>query len=1554
MWRLWAAPTTVALINYPDFQAARIARADDSFFLRVERVAISDMAAASGADLVLIFGRGLSLDDAQRSALNELASRTEVFIESSTDPASDVTNLTGEWLDRVSAYLSAGGDTNFQNLLRYARAEIDGKRLAAPAAAVPEPVPMDLLFHLDDAARFASVADYETYANKNPLWLRGAKKIALVTSVPGPFNANREHVDAIIRAIAKRGHAVYPMAAVLKRLDFLKAIEPDAVVFMPHGRLTLDQGDEAVAWLRERNIPLISPVSVFRNVDEWRNDPQGFAGSLLTLSVTLPELDGGVAPYAVAALEPNDAGYEIFRAQPERLARLMDLLDAQLRLKDAANADKRIAIVYYKGPGQAALTAAELEVAPSLHRVLLALRDAGYDTGDLPEDFETFHARIKAQGRVLAPYAAGDQSAFFENGDPVRVSAAQLSAWCAQAGIEATCAAVDAQFGPAPGRYMVSVDGQIAVARAQFGKVVVMPQPLAGIGEDSFKVVHGTNKAPPHPYIAAYLWARYGFGADALMHFGTHGSLEFTPAKQVALTEADWADALLGGLPHAYLYTMANVGEAMIAKRRSYATTVSHLTPPIRGDAAANQVRQLRDALESAAQADGAVRRQAQVRARELAAEQGLTEELELPDGDWDTEHWQALGNLVEQLAAERITVGLRTIGQRYDADTRQQMVNLALRTALAETLARHAELTGQDAQPRADRLRFRQLYEARAKALIADVLGGRGVAETIAARLGGGWSAEAVQAAKQRLAERAAPSDAELIRNFIAMGRGAKKSADRPAAFEPANDAQIEAWVVTALASEGDVEFLRSLSSDKSFERASQTLDPEQLARAQRIARSIPPMAAALQVATQDHVRALLQAMQAPAMRQQVLALLDDAGLKNRVAAERKRQVRERREALRPQIDLPLMPADEQDDADLAHALSVLDRLDQWPDVASASEPAFAALSDAERRAALRAALQSEQARRAQHRDDLARAVVAVWDTLAGAQDLQAAMQASPAAELDSVLNVLSGGYISPSVGGDPVSVPAALPTGRNLYAVDAEKTPSDAAWRVGERMAIELIEAHVARHGQPPQKVAFTLWPGDFIQTEGALLAQVFALLGVEPIRDAFGRVVATRVVPDAQLNRPRVDVVIQTAGQFRDLAASRLTLIEQAIAQVAELDGENNAVARSTRAVESRLKQQGVAPAQARRLSTARVFGGANGAYGTEMMELVESGDRWQGDADLAEVYLNNMGAQYGSSERWMDYQAGLFEAVLEGTDALVQPRESNTWGALSLDHVYEFMGGLSLAARAVNGRDADAYFADFRNSSRAELSTLEETLAIETRATLLNPNYLVGLRDGGASSAEVLAETLRNAFGWEATRPAALDQHFWDETYAALIEDRNALGLKAWLDRVNPYADQEMTAVLLETARKGHWDANDVQLAALAERHAANVAEFGTSCSSFVCGNTALREFIQIRLDERAATDYAAAIDQSVLGSGGGQAVTLSRVENASSAAASGAAPDASERAPATAEGNPADEPQAGPAQGAEQGSAMKVLALGLALLMLGGLLVAGLRRRARGT
>ena len=205
-----------------------------------------------------------------------------------------------------------------------------------------------------------------------------------------------------------------------------------------------------------------------------------------------------------------------------------------------------------------------------------------------------------------------------------------------------------------------------------------MPQNAAGSGDNAFKVVHGTNAAPPHTYIASYLWTQFGFKADALIHFGTHGSLEFTPRKQVALCSNDWSDRLVGALPHFYIYSIGNVGEGMIAKRRSYAGLQSYLTPPFMESSVRAIYRELTETVKTynnLLPADGqavlstgnkeALNR-ASLMVKKLTVKMGIHRELGLDSlltVPYAEEDIQRIENFAEELANEKITGQLYTMG---------------------------------------------------------------------------------------------------------------------------------------------------------------------------------------------------------------------------------------------------------------------------------------------------------------------------------------------------------------------------------------------------------------------------------------------------------------------------------------------------------------------------------------------------------------------------------------------------------------------------------------------------------------------------------------------------------------------------------------------------------------------------------------------------------------------------------------------------------------------------------------------------------------------------
>lgn len=489
--------------------------------------------------------------------------------------------------------------------------------------------------------------------------------------------------------------------------------------------------------------------------------------------------------------------------------------------------------------------------------------------------------------------------------------------------------------------------------------------------------------------------------------------------------------------------------------------------------------------------------------------------------------------------------------------------------------------------------------------------------------------------------------------------------------------------------------------------------------------------------------------------------------------------------------------------------------------------------------------------------------AVTEVERTIKNIGNYKNALLTSPEEELASLMNALKGGYTTPTPGGDPIANPNTLPTGRNMYAINAEATPTESAWEKGIALAKQTIDTYKQRHNDSiPRKVSYTLWSSEFIETGGATIAQVLYMLGVEPVRDAFGRISDLKLIPSAELGRPRIDVVVQTSGQLRDLAASRLFLINRAVemAAGAKDDKYENQVATSVIEAERVLTEKGLSPKDARGISTFRIFGGINGMYGTGIQEMVESGDRWENESELATTYLNNMGAYYGSEKNWEVFQKFAFEAALTRTDVVVQPRQSNTWGALNLDHVYEFMGGMNLAVRNVTGKDPDAYLSDYRNRNNMKMQELKEAVGVESRTTILNPVYIKEKMKGGASSASEFAEVITNTYGWNVMKPAAIDKELWDNIYNVYVKDELNLGVKKYFEQQNPAALEEMTAVMLESARKGLWKASEEQVAELSKLHTEIVNNYRPSCSGFVCDNAKLRDYIASKADAPTAAQY----------------------------------------------------------------------------------------------
>ncbi|MCP9534581.1 cobaltochelatase subunit CobN [Prevotella copri] len=1365
----WVGTTRIAFLNYQAIALGQISHANDNAMIKLSEITTDDFDHLDDYDMIIVNGMGLRIDENQRKQLEEASYKVPTLTHAATNPANNIVSVDNFDADYLMQYIENGGKKNYQSMLAYIRKFIDGKKFMAPEPERVNERPDYLLTHFDpkdekgDELGFNSIREYNAFLAKNGLYKEGAPTIMLT----GFMGAAPD----MEKAFEKKGFMVY---RINKLQSFIAghhadSIQANAVVNMAHGRL----GDYFVEFLKQKNIPLFSPLNINRLTTDWENDKQGMNGGFMSQSIVTPEIDGAIRPYVVFGQRINKEGLQEVYGIPDRMESFVESVQGYVNLKNKKNSNKRIAIFYFKGPGQNALTASGMEVVPSLYNLLVRLKNEGYNVGKLPANPQELAKMIQAQGAVFGTYAEGAYTKFLQSGHPALVTAQQFAGWTQKALSKKMIKEMNQLYGSFPGKYMATDDGKLAVARLQFGNVALLPQVMAGVGGDSFKIVHGTDQAPPYTYVASYLWARYGFSADALIHFGTHGSLEYTPRKQVALGSNDWSDRLIGVVPHLYIYTIGNVGEAMIAKRRTYAQTQSYLTPPFKESELRQTYKQLSDAIQSYEKKASA---EQSLKVKALTVKMGIARELGL-DAKLMTKPYSAdeiarVENYAEELANEKITGKLYTLGVPYDNDDVRTSVYAMATDPIAYGMLAVDKLKGR-AQEGVEKHKqlFDRLYLSKARNTVTQLLGSASVSDEYICRYVGITPAE-LQMARKVEAMQAAPDPIQMMMQMADQMGGAKEA--KPKRVDHRTVSELRAAKVSHKKKIPQM-------SREAFEKMEQT------------GRFPDKMMEAIKKGQKWYQDDLKKAKMAKAGKGKASQKSSkDKGMMMSKAPKYTRQ----------QIHL-------------------------------------------------------------------AQAITTVEHALQNVGKYSEALRQSPLNEMSSLMNALNGGFTAPSPGGDLIVNPNTLPTGRNLFSINVENTPSEDAWEKAKELCDNTIKMYCERHkGEYPRKVSYTLWSSEFIETEGATIAQILYMLGVEPVRDAFGRVTDLRLIPSKQLGRPRIDVVVQTSGQLRDLAASRLFLINRAIEMAANAKGDkyDNLVKAGVTESERVLVEKGMSPKEAREVSMYRVFGGVNGNYGTGIQEMVTAGDRWDKESQIAEVYMNNMGAYYGDEKNWETVRKAAFEAALTRTDVVVQPRQSNTWGALSLDHVYEFMGGMNLAVRNVTGKDPDAYLADYRNHSNMRMQEVKEAIGIESRTTIFNPAYIKEKMKGGASSASTFAEIVTNTYGWNVMKPKAIDKEMWDEIYNVYVKDKYHLGTKEFFDKQNPAALMEMTAVMMESARKGMWKATPQQLKDIAKLHTETVNKYKPSCSGFVCDNAKLRNYIASKTDAASAKEYQQNVEQ----------------------------------------------------------------------------------------
>ncbi len=951
---------------------------------------------------------------------------------------------------------------------------------------------------------------------------------------------SRVFLDKIIEKLEESGFKVFPFYCwpAYKGIEFLvKEKVPIEVLISFSFKMSASSNEKTKRYLKMLDVPVISAINLFsESIKEWRYSEIGLSSFEVSWQVGIPELSGLIEPTVLAGRISEKADF--YTVVDEELKFLVSRVKTWISLRHKLNSKKRIAILYYNhAPGKQNIGASYLNVFKSLQLILKRLKAEGYKV-DGNITYKTLKELILLYGRNIGFWAPGELKELVSKGKAVLLPIKTYETWYKTLPIGFR-KGVEKQWGNAENASIMVYNGYFVFPVIKLGNVIVAPQPQRGVAGDAWKLYHSRSVYPHHQYIAFYLWLNKAFKADAVIHLGTHGTLEWLPGKEVGLDSDDPPHVLIQDMVDIYPYVVDDVGEGIQAKRRGWAVIIDHLTPPI--------------------------------------------EKANLY-GDYSK-----LFALISQY-----------------------------KTAYSEDIKK------------------------------------------------------------------------EKLKDIVAK---AKKLHLIP------NDT--------------------SIAIDKAFI---------------------------------EH------------LEHKLIKLKED-----------------------------LIPFG-------LHTFGLS------PSPVHARKMA----------------------------------------SLIEAKDAFKKLMKSGPQEMKYLLKALSGGYVPPSCGNDPLVNPSSIPTGYNFYSFDPNKIPSPQAWRSAKKLVDGMLSDYLKKHHRYPKKVSVVLWATETVRNEGINEAQILWLIGMKPIWDKNGKVVGIKPISGADLGRPRIDVLVHASGLYRDMFPDKLKFLDTAIKRAALLKDVENFISENALLIEKTLVKQGLNEKEAKALSLSRVFSEKVGDYGTGVSLLTANTGFWNSPSQIAQVFLRKTGFIYGN-KTWGKYMGDVYRYNLSQVKIAVHSISSNLYRALDNDDVFQYLGGVAIAVEALTGKFPEVKVA--RSNGRTVWSEeLEETLSDEMRARYFNPKWIRGMKKEGYAGAREMSKFLEYLWGWQVTTPFAVKNYQWLEAYNVYVKDKYSLGLKEFFNKNNPWAYQSMLAWMLEAIRKGYWKAPEKIKIDLARSYMKSVVSKGVACCEHTCNNPFLNQFV----------------------------------------------------------------------------------------------------------
>ena len=891
--------------------------------------------------------------------------------------------------------------------------------------------------------------------------------------------------------------------------------------------------------LTAKNIPyFVSAPLLIQDIHSWTR--QGIGGLQSVVLYALPELDGAIDPVPLGGL----VGEDIYLV-PDRAKRLTSRINNWVKLRQTPPSERKIAIILYGFPPGygAAGTAALLNVPKSLLNFLHKLQAAGYTVGEIPADGEELIRRVKeadvatADGGGLTRMNADGRGGF---GNTVNVKT--LEKWLGYL----STSRIEKQWKSLTGTGIKTDGDEFHIGGIQLGNVWIGLQPPLGISGDPMRLMFDRDLTPHPQYAAFYKWLQNDLQADAVVHFGMHGTVEWLPGSPLGNTGYSWSDILLGSLPNLYIYAANNPSESMLAKRRGYGVLISHNVPPY--------------------------------------GRAGLYKEL----------------------------MALRDLIAEYREDTAKNYV-------LKEAICQKILDSGLEADCPFD--------EAR-KLGIAFTFENVGM-----------FSPDAFKRYLVKLYEYLQVVESRLFSSGLhVLG-------------EPPNSEEMTSYI--------EAYFGDRLSQEK--------------------------------------VKIIVS-----------------------------------------QASTGKMPVPQEGlDGVFEEGLLVRDLLLQTSD------------------------------------------------------------------ELTNLLRGLNGEYILPAPGGDLLRDGAGvLPTGRNIHALDPYRMPSPAAYERGREIARKIIEKHLEEHGNYPETVAVMLWGLDAIKTRGESIGILLELVGAEPLKEGTGRIVRYELKPLADVGHPRIDVLGNLSGIFRDSFVNIIELLDDLFVRAADADEPES---------ENYIRKHAlILQAKGVQNYSARLFSNPAGDFGSLVNDRVVDGS-WESGDELGKTWESRNVFSYGRKDKG-EARPEVLTQLLQGCDRIIQEIDSVEYGLTDIQEYYANTGGLKKAAEKQRGKKVNTSFVESFSQDTTPRN-LEDLLRLEYRTKLLNPKWANAMVDQGSGGAYEISQRMTALIGWGGTADFT-DGWVYDGVADTYALDRE---MAQKLREANPEAFRNIVGRMLEANGRGFWlpDADKLQ-------------------------------------------------------------------------------------------------------------------------------------------